>query len=131
MATYSFGKDSPLKFEISDKLAQHYNDAVRQYFKTQTHFSQKFGRTWDTALDPIEINWTRKQQHAWNTFAKIFDKAMVKYDAGQGHYFPSDIMDDYLVKNTVSMVSATSRRWGRVILLSAAAGALYGFFRGR
>lgn len=127
MATYSFGKDSPLKFEIPDKLAQHYNGAVNEFLKAQQRFNQKFGRRWDPTRDPIAVRWNRKQKWAWNEFAKV----LATIPENEGRYHPNDIMDDFLVKNAAETASNASERWGRRLTLIIAGGALYGYFRGR
>lgn len=124
-STYSFGEDSPLKFEIPDKLAVFYNQAVEKYFKAQQRFNQKFGKGWDPTTDPIELNWTRKQRNAWNDFSRIFVKAITE----NGPYHPNDIMDDFLVKNG-SGASGSSEMWKRIIAGAAASGAVYVLLRG-
>lgn len=126
-STYSYGEDSPLKFNIPDKLAQRYNEAVDQYFKAQRRFNQKFGRQWDPVNDPIEIRWSKKHRKAWNQFGKVFDE-VIKRD---GPFHENDFMDDFLVKNVGSAAAVSDGRWGRVITLAAAGGALYGFFNRR
>lgn len=128
MPVYSFGEESPLKFHISDKLASRYNEAVKEFFKAQVRFNQKWGRKWDPVNDPILIKWSRQQKKAWADFAKIFDKV----NAQQGPFHANDIMDDFLVKSVsdVSDVSGAVGVWGRYISDAAALGALYGFLRG-
>lgn len=126
MPTYSFGEESPLKFQISDRLADRYNEAVEEFFKAQTRFNQKFGRRWDERKDPIDVRWTKKQRQAWNDFAKVF-KLVVEET---GPYHANDIMDDFLVKNTVSVLSVDDNPWGRIITLAATGAALYVLLRG-
>lgn len=126
-STYSFGEDSPLKFQISDQLAQRYNEAVDKFFKAQQRFNQKFGRPWDPAADPIEINWTRKQRKAWDEFAGVMNRQLT----ANGPYHYNDIMDDYLVKNVVSATISGALAWGRALPLATTSGALYGLLRGR
>jgi N-acetylglucosamine kinase-like BadF-type ATPase len=125
-SVYSFGEDSPLKFEISDKLAKYYNEAVEQFFNAQRRFNQKFGRQWDPLTDPIQIRWTRKQRKAWNDFAKVFKKT-----ADQGDYHANDIMDDFLIKNIVTAAAAAGGQWDRAIGIAVLGGALHGFFNKR
>jgi hypothetical protein len=125
-SVYSFGEDSPLKFEISDKLAKYYNEAVEQFFNAQRRFNQKFGRQWDPLTDPIQIRWIRKQRKAWNDFAKVFKKT-----ADQGDYHANDIMDDFLIKNIVTAAAAAGGQWDRAIGIAVLGGALHGFFNKR
>lgn len=125
-STYSFGVDSPLKFQIPDKMAQHYNEAVDQFFKAQQRFNQKFGRTWDPKNDAIEVSWSKKQRRAWNQFADVMRREL---DKGVT-YHANDIMDDFLVKNAVSAIAVGADRWGRAITISVVCGALYGRLRG-
>lgn len=123
MPTYSFGENSPLKFEISDKMAVRYNEAVREFLKAQRRFTQKFGRSWDPLNDPIEIRWSSKQKKAWNDFAQLLRDAAGTYQA-------NDIMDDYLVKNAVSTAPVMTRVWGSAITTAAIVGALHVLLRG-
>lgn len=127
MPTYSFGEDSPLKFEISDKLALYYNQAVAEFFKAQTRFNQKFGRRWDPVNDVISIKWSKKQRRAWNDFADVMNAALAKGDP----YHVSDIMDDFLVKNNASNASSSRSKLVRAVGVAAMAGALYGLLRRR
>lgn len=123
-STYSFGEDSPIKFVISDKLADLYNQAAEEFFKAQVRFNQRFGRQWDPVREPIALHWTRKQRKAWNEFGKIFN-AVVKE---KGPFHVNDIMDDFLVKNGVPVASAAlsqSDKSGRLISLAAMCGVLY------
>lgn len=126
-STYSFGEDSPIKFQISDKLATYYNQAVEQFFKAQTRFNQKFGRKWDPHTDPIEIRWNKKQKKAWNEFAKVFDQTL----RDKGPFHENDIMDDFLVKNIVGAAAASGGQWDRAIGIAVMGGALHGFFSKR
>lgn len=125
--TYSFGEDSPIKFEISDRLAKLHNEAIAEFFKAQTRFNQKFGRAWDPVHDPIEIRWSKAQKKAWNHFAKVFKKVIDE----QGPFHANDIMDDFLVRNTVSVVAVATEKWGRWISLAVVGGVLYGLLRRR
>lgn len=124
-STYSFGEASPIKFEISDKMAKYYNEAVEQFFKAQVRFNQKFGRQWDPVADPIELRWTKKQRAAWNGFAKVFDRVVKE----TGPFHVNDISDDFLVKNSPHVASVALSRWGSVVATAAAGGVLYGFLR--
>lgn len=124
---YSFGVDSPIKFVVSDKLAERYNEAVVEFFKAQQRFNQKFGRQWDPATEPIKIKWNRPQRKAWNDFGKVYSKMIEK----NGPFHENDIMDDFLVKNTASVALRTAANWGRWISLAVAGGVLYGLLRRR
>lgn len=126
-AIYSFGEESPMKFEISDRLANLYNEALNEFFKAQQRFNQKHGRKWDPVKDPIKLKWSRSQRQAWNDFSHVFD-AVIKKD---GPFHINDIMEDFLVKNPSVTVSAAFNRWGMIITLSVFGGTLYGLFRGR
>lgn len=125
--TYSFGADSPVKFNVTDNLAKLYNEAASEWFKAQVRFNQKFGRKWDPVRDPIEIRWSRAQKKAWNDFAKIFKKVVEE----QGPFHENDIMDDFLVRNATSVVAVATEKWGRWISLAVAGGVLYGLLRRR
>jgi hypothetical protein len=126
-STYSFGVDSPLKFQISDKLAKNYNEAVVQFLKAQQRFNQKFGRRWDPIKDPIELRWTSKQQKAWNDFAKVFNEVV----KDQGPIHVNDILDDYLVKDVaLQEAQRLMGNGGSYITTAVTLGALYGLLRG-
>lgn len=126
MPTYSFGEDSPMKFQISDKLAERYNDAVKEFFRAQQRFNQKFGRPWNPKTDPIELRWDRKRQKAWDAFGKVM-KEVIKRD---GPFHENDIMEDYLIKNTVSAAISRIDKGGVMITTAATLGALYVLLRG-
>lgn len=126
-SVYSFGEESPLKFVITDKLARYYNEATAQYYKAQQRFNQKYGRTWDPLTDPIKVKWNRRQKWAWNEFAKVLAKSV----ENDGSYSPNEIMDDFLVKNTLQVVTLRSRSWGRVIAFTVGGAVLYGVLRGK
>lgn len=127
MPTYSFGEESPIKFEIPDKMAQYYNEAVSEFFKAQRRFLQKFGREWDPKADPIWIDWTHKQKKAWNQFAKVFNDVV----KAEGPFHENDIMDDFLVRNVTQLVSEGSKVFGRALTLAVAGGVLYGLLNRR
>lgn len=126
-SVYSFGEDSPLKFEIPDKLAERYNSAADEWFKAQTRFNQKFGRKWDPVKDPIEIRWSKKQRDAWNQFSTIFKRVAEK----DGPFHANDIMDDFLIKNAGSVASVSSRSGEMLIGIAIACGVLYGLLNDR
>jgi hypothetical protein len=126
-SVYSFGEESPLKFQISDKLAKNYNEAIEHFFKAQQRFNQKFGRRWNPKTDPIEMRWARKHRQAWDEFAKVMKKAL---DEHGGPVHENDIMDDFLIKNTSVVVSKTSNIWGQALPLAVYGGVLYVLLRG-
>lgn len=128
-SVYSFGEDSPLKFQISDKMATRYNEAVDEFLKAQQRFTQKYGREWDPATEPIKIKWSKDQRKAWNDFVDIFNKTTGGDKHEAGPFLPTDFYDDFLVKNTVSAVAVGPGTWGRVLTLAVAGGALYGYLK--
>lgn len=121
-AIYSFGEESPLKFEISDKLAERYNQAADQMFKAQRRFNQKFGRNWNPSEKPIRVQWSSKQRWAWNEMADLLAKMVEE----QGPFHPNDFMDDFLVKNAGSASIVANKKWGRILSVGIAVGVLYG-----
>lgn len=126
-SVYSFGEDSPLKFQIPDKMAKFYNEAALEYFKAQQRFNQKYGRKWNPDDTPVKPKWNRNQKKAWNDFAKIFGEEVEK----QGPVHANDIMGDFLVKNAASVVAGAPGKIGRIISLAVAGGVLYGLLNGR
>lgn len=128
---YSFGEESPIKFEIPDKMAKLYNEAAEEFFKAQTRFTQKFGRKWNPTDRPIHPRWNSRQQKAWNDFATIFARVVADYDQGQGFFHANDIMDDFLIRNASSTVALMSKKYDRYLSLAVFAGVLYGLLRRR
>lgn len=126
-SVYSFGDESPMKFEISDKLAKHYNEAIDKWFKAQQRFNQKFGRKWDPRQDPIELRWNSHQQKAWNEFGKVMKKVIDR----DGPFHENDVMDDFLVKNAPQIVSKVAKKLGVGLTLAVAGGVLYGLLNRR
>lgn len=127
MPNYSYGLESPIKFEISDKLANHYNEAVEQFLKAQQRFNQKFGRQWNPATEPIKIKWSTHQRKAWNKMSKIINN----YIAQNGPILAGDVWDDFLVKDTALQVAQSAiGNKSRMITTAAALGALYVLLRG-
>lgn len=127
MPIYSLGEESPMKFNISHSLAENYNQAVDEWFKAQRKFMQKFGQEWDPVKDPIVAKWTRKQQKAWNEFAKMTYARIATY----GPYHYSDITDDYLVLNGAEVAYKAANNFKHILTFAVAGGALYGYLRGR
>lgn len=125
MPQYAFGDESPIKFDIPDRLATNYNAAVEEFFKAQRRFLQKFGRQWDPHKDPIQIKWSKAQTKAWNEFGKIFN-AKIK---NEGPFHANDIMEDFLVKTAANAPSKPSK-FGTVLSIAATGGMLYALLRG-
>lgn len=125
-STWSFGIDSPMKFEIPDHLAEYYNQALAAFFKAQEQFKRKHNRVWDPATEPIKVDWSRKQRKAWNTFARVFNEV----NNAKGPFHENDLMEDYLVKNTVAVAAAAMATSSRVISMAAGLGAAYVVLRG-
>jgi len=121
---YSYGEDSPLKIELSDKVAARYNEAVEEYLKAHRRFLQKFGRKWNQDTDPVIVKWNKKHQKAWGEVAKAFNDVFDPAD-----YHANDFMDDFLVQNAGSAAAVGGENWGRLVAMSVGAGALYGFLR--
>jgi hypothetical protein len=130
-STYAFGLESPVKFEISDRLASDYNAATEKFLKAQSRLTQQWGKRWDPTKKPISVEWTRRQQRAWNQLADIF-VAVTREAAKQGFTFrDSDFMDDYLVKDVALQTAQMIMGKGsRAITLALWSGALYGYLRG-
>lgn len=123
-SVWSFGEDSPIKFEIPDKMATSYNEALQEFMNAQRRFTQKWGKAWNG--EPIDMNWTRRQRKAWNQFADLFN-AKIK---AEGPFHQNDIVEDFLVKNTAGAVASGAGGFGRALVPIAVAGALYGVLRG-
>lgn len=123
-STWSFGAESPMKFPISDELAELYNQAAREFFKAQERFKRKHNRDWDPINEPIQIKWSRKQKKAWGKFAEVFNRINTE----QGPFHENDIMDDYLVKNVGVAVAAAMAAIPLCISRAADAGAWFAIY---
>lgn len=123
---YSFGEESPIKLNVSDKTAKFYNEAMSEWLKALRRFNQKHNRKWDPAKDPIKLRWSRNQRQAWNDVADVFNAVITK----DGPFHENDLMEDFLVRNASLTVSALSNRWGRAVTLTVLSGTLYGLLRG-
>jgi hypothetical protein len=130
-STYAFGLESPVRFEISDRLAEDFNEAARRFYKAQQQLNQKWGKKWNPTEKPIAIKWSRGQQKAWNTLATLFTKVYLEADKQGCTIHANDFMDDYLVKD-VALQSAVKLigNKSRIVTLAVMAGALYGYLRG-
>lgn len=125
-STYSYGPESPVKFELSDSLVESYNEAIVKFLKAQQRFNQKFGRQWDPIKDPIKIKWSSKQAQAYNKVARIVNAYIDKH----GPIETGEYMDDFLIKNTASAAISVVKNGGRLITTAAMIGALYVLLRG-
>lgn len=115
-----------MKFEIPDNLAEYYNQALTAFFKAQEQFKRKHNRVWDPATEPIKVDWSRKQRKAWNTFARVFNEV----NNAKGPFHENDLMEDFLVKNTVTVAAAAMATVPRFLSLAAAGGAFWVVLRG-
>lgn len=123
MPTYSFGTNSPLKFEIPDSLATDYNEYVAEFLAAQRRFLQKFGRRWDPEKEPIMMRLSKRHHDAIEQFGKV----LASHVENDGRYAPNDIMDDFLVLNVVQTVAKKNR----LIAWAVGLGALYGYLKAR
>lgn len=114
-SVYSFGEDSPVKFEISSKTANLYNQAVKEFIRAHTRFSNKYGRHWDPTKEPIKIKWSRAQQKAWNAVADMVNQRI----AETGPIPVGDFADDFLVRNAA--IVALARTFGKGLDMVVAA----------
>lgn len=126
-STYSFGEESPLKIQLTDKMARLYNEATKEFFNAQNRFNKKYGRPWDPDTDPIKIKWSKAQKKAWNTVNKMINKII----DNTGPYHENEIMDDFLVKNNIDAAIKLLPAWGSGIALACLGGALYELLRGQ
>lgn len=94
MPVYSFGIDSPLKFEMSDELAEAYNAALRNFMDAQRKFKEETGRTWNPMEDALMLQ--HSTPAAFNAFAEIFNKAIENHGTT---VHEDELTDDFLVRN--------------------------------
>lgn len=93
MPVYSFGADSPLKFELTDEFAEAYNRATDNFMEAQIKHKEATGKDW-TPDDSIMLHHTTVE--AFNAFGPILDDAQAKY--GKPVY-TEELTDDHLIKN--------------------------------
>lgn len=126
-SVYSFGEDSPMKFELPDKKAELYNQAAQAWFDAQRKFNKTFGRPWNPEMDHITVSWSRRQRKAWNEVSKAITKVMKE----QGPFHENDFMDDFLVKNAGAAVASGVGNFAAAISVAVTFGVAYGLLRGR
>lgn len=95
MPIYSFGKTSPLKFELSDEYADAFNRGVKAFFDAQLRFKEEHGTEWVPSA-PIWMDWDEEAMTAFNAFNDILQKALGLHGRP---VMVEDIHDDYLIKN--------------------------------
>ena len=95
MPVYSFGVDSPLKFELTEDYAKAYNGALKAFFLAQEIYELANGTRWEPK-QTLWITWTEEQREAFNGFAKILSEALKLYGKP---VHESELTDDYLIKN--------------------------------
>lgn len=129
--TYAFGLESPVRFEISDRLAKDFNEAAKRFYKAQQKLNQKWGKKWNPTSKPVSVEWSRGQNRAWNVMADLFVKVYREAEKQGTIIHPNDFMDDYLVKD-VALQSAQMlmRNGSRMITLAAGCSTLYVLMRG-
>lgn len=94
MPVYSFGIDSPLKFEIADELAAAYNAALRNFMDAQRKFKEENGRSWNPQEDALMLH--HSTPAAFNAFGEIFNKAVEDHGT---LVHEDELTDDFLVRN--------------------------------
>lgn len=95
MPVYSFGTDSPLKFELTDEFAEAYNRAIKAFFEAQIKFKEDYGFPWKPEL-PIHIKCSEDDMATFNSFAHILKEALSRYGKP---VHEDELTDDYLIKN--------------------------------
>lgn len=95
MSTYSFGIDSPLKFELSDEYAALYNRATQAFFDAQSNHKERTGSKW-TPGQPLEIDMTKEEMTAFNGFKQVLEEALKNYGKPVKE---NELTDDFLIKN--------------------------------
>ena len=95
MPIYSFGLDSPLKFELSEGYVDAYNRALTVFFLAQeTHFKTT-GSRWNPSMSLL-IEWEDDERAAFNAFNDILKKALELHGTP---VHQDELTDDFLVKN--------------------------------
>ncbi|AOZ64900.1 hypothetical protein SEA_MAYA_35 [Streptomyces phage Maya] len=95
MPVYSFGKDSPLKFELSEDYVKLFNSATLEFLDAQKRFMERTGTRW-YPTQPISLRWTKEQMDAFNQFDVILQEALEKHGSP---VLESDIHEDILIEN--------------------------------
>lgn len=93
MPVYSFGADSPLKFEITDEFAATYNAATDDFMQAQIAHKERTGKDWSPEQALFLQHSTAA---AFDTFAEILAAAISAY--GKPIY-ENELTDIHLIKN--------------------------------
>lgn len=95
MPIYSFGVDSPLKFELTEDYVEAYNGALKAFFQAQDNYLLAHGTRWEPKT-ALSIDWTEEQRKAFNEFDKILREALNRYGKPVHN---DELTHDYLIKN--------------------------------
>lgn len=95
MPIYSFGVDSPLKFELSEEYVALYNRATQAFFDAQNAHLKTYGTPWSPA-GYLMLEMTAEELAAFNAFNGILQEALAKHGRP---VHESDLHEDFLVKN--------------------------------
>ena len=93
MPVYSFGTESPLKFDVTEEFANAYNDAVDDFMNAQKAHKETTGKAW-TPDEPLMLQHSTPE--VFDAFVKILDDAQTSYGKP---VHEEDIKDDYLIRN--------------------------------
>lgn len=95
MSIYSFGVDSPLKFELSEEYVALYNRAIQAFFDAQAAHKETYGTPWSPVIY-LMIELTDEELAAFNAFNGILKEALAKHGRP---VHKEDMHEDFLVKN--------------------------------
>ena len=95
MPIYSFGADSPLKFELSEEYVTLYNRATQAFFDAQKAHLETYGTPWSPAAY-LMLEMSDEELAAFNAFNGILKEALAKHGRP---VHENDLHEDFLVKN--------------------------------
>ena len=81
---------------LDDDFAANFNRAQDAFFEAQRHHKTVFGTPWEPTA-PLMIDWTTKEQLAWNKLAELIN-LLIEMNGGTLNIQESEITSDYLVK---------------------------------
>ena len=81
---------------LEDDFAANFNRAQNAFFEAQHYHKAVYGTPWEP-LEPLMIDWTTKEQSAWNKLAELIN-LLIEMNGGSLNIQESEITSDYLVK---------------------------------
>ena len=95
MSIYSFGADSPLKFELTEEYAEAFNRGTKAFLDAQIAHKERTGSNW-TPDQALLFDCNEEAIDAFNAMSHHMKEALERHGRP---VMEEDILSDYLVKN--------------------------------